>query len=40
MADRELADGAAEVALDGPENRGGGFYRYEGYRMTLDGAAV
>ncbi len=40
MADRKLADGAAEVALDGPENRGGGFYRYERYRVTLDGAAI
>jgi ADP-ribose pyrophosphatase len=39
MADTDLSDAAAEVELTGPENRGGGFYRYERYRVTLGGAA-
>ena len=32
MADTGLSDSAAEVALDGPEELGGGIYRYERYR--------
>ena len=40
MADRELSDSAVQVVLSGPEDRGGGFYRYERYRVALDGAAV
>ena len=40
MADPDLSDSAVEVALDGPENRGGGNYRYERYRVRLDGATV
>ena len=39
MADPDLSDAAVEVELTGPENRGGGFYRYERYGVTLDGAA-
>jgi ADP-ribose pyrophosphatase len=37
MADSELTDAAVEVALDGPEPRGGGFYGYDRYKVTLDG---
>ena len=39
MDDADLSDAAVEVELTGPENRGGGFYRYERYRVKLDGAA-
>ena len=39
MDDSDLSDAAVEVELTGPENRGGGFFRYERYRVTLDGAA-
>jgi ADP-ribose pyrophosphatase len=38
MSDTDLSDAAVEVALGGPEDRGGGFFRYERYRATLDGA--
>ena len=37
MADTGLSDSAAEVALDGPENRGGGKYRYERSRVKVGG---
>jgi ADP-ribose pyrophosphatase len=40
MADTELSDAPAEVALDGPGNRGGGKYRYERYRVTAGDRAV
>ena len=40
MSDPDLSDSAVEVELSGPENRGGGFYRYERYRVTLDGATI
>ena len=40
MADTGLSDSAAEVALDGPENRGGGKYRYERYRVTVGGKSI
>jgi ADP-ribose pyrophosphatase len=41
MADKsELADRPAEATLAGPEDRGGGFYRYERYRVALDGATI
>src|SRR5256885_6567925 len=40
MAESDLADAAAEVALTGPEPRGGGFFRYERYRVTIDGKQV
>ena len=40
MADSELTDAAVEVALDGPEPRGGGFYGYDRFKVTLDGATV
>ena len=39
MDDSDLSDAAVEVELTGPDNRGGGFYRYERYRVRLDGAA-
>ena len=39
MDDSDLSDAAVEVELAGPENRGGGFFRYERYRMKLDGTA-
>ena len=39
MADRELSDSAVEIELSAPENRGGGIYRYERYRVKLDGEA-
>ena len=38
MSDPDLSDSAVEVELTGPENRGGGIYRYERYGVTLDGA--
>ena len=40
MSDTDLSDSAAEVELTGPENRGGGIYRYERYRVRLDGATL
>ena len=40
MSDSDLSDAAVEIELLGPENRGGGFYRYERYRITLDGARI
>lgn len=40
MTDTGLSDSAADVALDGPEDRGGGKYRYERYRMTAGGQTV
>jgi ADP-ribose pyrophosphatase len=38
MDDSDLSDAAVDVELSGPEDRGGGFYRYERYRVRLDGA--
>ena len=40
MGDPDLSDSAVEVELSEPENRGGGFYRYERYRIKLDGATI
>lgn len=40
MSESDLSDKAVEVALTGPEDRGGGFYRYERYRVTLDGTTI
>jgi ADP-ribose pyrophosphatase len=40
MTDPGLSDSAADVALDGPEDRGGGKYRYERYRVTAGGQTV
>jgi ADP-ribose pyrophosphatase len=40
MGDTEFSDAAAQVALGRPENRGGGIYRYERYRVELDGASL
>ena len=40
MSDSDLSDCAVEVELSEPEHRGGGFFRYERYRVTLDGATV
>ena len=40
MSDSDLSDSAVEVELTGPENRGGGFYRYERYGVKLDGATL
>ena len=40
MADTGLSDSAAEVALDGPESRGGGKYRYERYRIRAGNQTV
>jgi ADP-ribose pyrophosphatase len=40
MADRHIADAAMDAALSGPEDRGGGTYRYERYRITVEGTAV
>ena len=40
MADSDLSDAAIEVALGGSENRGGGIYRYERYRVELDGTSL
>ena len=39
MDDADLSDAAVEAELTGPDNRGGGFYRYERYRVRLEGAA-
>jgi ADP-ribose pyrophosphatase len=38
MSEIDLSDSAVEVELTGPENRGGGIYRYERYGVELDGA--
>jgi ADP-ribose diphosphatase len=40
MSDTDLSDSAVEVGLTGPENRGGGIYRYERYRVRLDGSTL
>jgi ADP-ribose pyrophosphatase len=40
MTDPGLSDSAADVALDGPEDRGGGKYRYQRYRVTAPGKTV
>jgi ADP-ribose pyrophosphatase len=40
MSDLDLSDASVEVELKGPENRGGGIYRYERYRVVLDGAMI
>jgi ADP-ribose pyrophosphatase len=40
MSDSDLSDSAVEVELTGPENRGGGIYRYERYGVKLDGATL
>jgi len=39
MADSKLSDAAAEVTLAGPEPRGGGFYGYDRFKVTIDGNA-
>jgi len=40
MSDSDLSDSVVEVELTGPENRGGGIYRYERYRVKLDGTVL
>jgi ADP-ribose pyrophosphatase len=40
MSNSDLSDSAVEVELTGPENRGGGIYRYERYGVKLDGATL
>jgi ADP-ribose pyrophosphatase len=40
MSDSDLSDSAVEVELTGPENRGGGIYRYERYGVKLDGSRL
>lgn len=40
MGDSDLSDDAVEVELSAPENRGGGIYRYERYRVKLGGASI
>src|ERR1700709_164330 len=40
MAGGDLSDHAVEVALTGPEDRGGGIYRYERYAVKLDTGVV
>jgi ADP-ribose pyrophosphatase len=40
MSDADLSDKAVEVELTGPENLGGGIYRYERYRVKLGGATL
>jgi ADP-ribose pyrophosphatase len=40
MTDPGLFDSAADAALDGPEDRGGGKYRYQRYRVTAGGQTV
>ena len=37
MAGPDIADAEADVVLSAPESRGGGFHRYERYRVTMDG---
>jgi ADP-ribose pyrophosphatase len=40
MSGGKLSDAAADVELTGPENRGGGIFVYERYRVVLDGARI
>jgi ADP-ribose pyrophosphatase len=40
MEPSDLHDAPAAVTLTGPEDRGGGLYRYERYRVGLDGAML
>lgn len=40
MSDPNLSDAQAEVALTGPEDRGGGLYRYQCYGVSLDGVQL
>lgn len=40
MGSSELHDAPAAVMLTGPEDRGGGIYRYERYRVALDGTTL
>lgn len=40
MADPELSDAAVAVTLDQREPRGGGFYGYDRYKVTIDGHTV
>lgn len=40
MSNPGLSDSAADVALDGPEDRGGGKYRYQRYRVAASGQTV
>jgi ADP-ribose pyrophosphatase len=40
MSDPDLSDSAVEIGLSEPEQRGGGFYRYERYRVKIDGQAI
>jgi len=40
MSDSDLSDRAVGVALTGPEDRGGGIYRYERYGVMLEGNAI
>ena len=39
MDDADLSDAAVRAELIGPEDRGGGFFRYDRYRVRLDGAS-
>ena len=40
MGDPDLSDAAAPVEISGPEGRGGGIYRYERYRVVMNGAPI
>ena len=40
MSDPDLSDSAVAVDLGEPENRGGGIYRYERYRLKVDGTTI
>jgi ADP-ribose pyrophosphatase len=40
MSDSELSDAAVEVTLDQLEPRGGGFYGYDRFKVTIDGQTV
>lgn len=40
MDDPGLSDAAVEAELSGPENRGGGFFGYDRYRIKMDGAEL
>jgi ADP-ribose pyrophosphatase len=40
MGSSALHDAPAAVTLTGPEDRGGGLYRYERYSVVLDGATL
>jgi ADP-ribose pyrophosphatase len=40
MDDPDLSDAAVTVELSGPESRGGGIYRYERYRVALNGTSL